>query len=185
MIKALSKAKELWKDPQDLITMWKSDPHKERHERLISRYIGPAGYLVDLGCGIGRFAKVINYYQYQGYDQSSEMIRFAKGYVREKNCQFSCVDVFEFISDEEYDTLIMIDVAHHQLDPLGAIEWVIKNWKAKRYFFTLLLGEKDEELFNSFVISRRNFQDFIVYNQIEILYNEPNQFDWVILKKEQ
>lgn len=183
-ISALPKAKELWEDPQDLIAMWKSDPHKIRHEMLINRYIGPAGYLVDLGCGVGRFSLVLRYAKYQGYDQSPEMIRFAKGYSRAENVNFSCVDVFDFISDEKYDTLIMIDVAHHQQDPLGAIETVLNNWKAKRYFFTILTGERDEELLNSFVIGEKNFQDFAVYKSLKTCYNEQNSFNWKILSYE-
>lgn len=181
MIQALPKAKELWEDPQDLIAMWKSDPHKTRHEMIISQLVGPAGYLVDLGCGVGRFSLVLNYTKYQGYDQSSEMIRFAKEYSRGKKVSFSCVDIFEFVSDEEYDTLIMIDVAHHQQDPLGAIETVLNLWKAKRYFFTLLVGKQDEELLNSFVIGEKNFQDFAIYKKLKTMYNENNSFCWKIL----
>lgn len=181
MIQALPKAKELWEDPQDLITMWKSDPHKTRHEILINRYIGPAGYLVDLGCGVGRFSLVLNYTQYQGYDQSTEMIRFARDYSRAKNVKFSCIDVFQFVSDDEYDTLIMIDVAHHQEDPLDAIEWVLNNWKAKRYFFTIITGDKDESLYNSSVVSEKRFEEFAVYKNIKTLYNEIHEHCWKIL----
>lgn len=184
MIQALPNAKELWEDPQDLIAMWKSDPHKSRHERIISELVGPAGYLVDLGCGVGRFSLTLDYTKYQGYDQSSEMIRFAKLYSTDKKVSFSCVDIFEFVSDEEYDTLIMIDVAHHQQDPLGAIETVLNLWKAKRYFFTILTGNREEELFNSFVIEEKNFQDFAIYKNLEIVYNEPNEQFWKILKYE-
>lgn len=185
MIQALPKAKELWDDPQDLIDMWKNDPHKVRHEKIISDFIGPGGNLVDLGCGVGRFSLVLNYDSYQGYDQSSEMIRFAKSYSYDvRFVNFSCVDIFQFISDEEYDTLIMIDVAHHQLDPLGAIEIVLNHWKAKRYFFTLLTGDQDEELLNSFVMGEKNFQDFAVYKNLEVMYNENNAQIWKILKYE-
>lgn len=188
---ALQTAKELWAQPQDLIQMWEDDPHKIRHERLVVLQAGKKqGYLVDLGCGAGRFAHRFEFEQYQGYDQSTPMIEFAREWAasrsaeRFKKAEFSVIDIFQFISDHSYDTLIMVDVAQHQQEPLEAIHLILKQWKAKRYFFTLLLGDKKEELLNSIVVARADFQDFVKANNLEVCYTEKNHFDWVIVKYE-
>lgn len=189
-MQALEEAKKIWAAPEAMIEMWDGDEHKQRHEKVISEIIGEAGTLVDLGCGVGRLCYTLDWKTYQGYDQSTQMINIAR-VIRDSRSnpknfkvEFAVIDIFQFISDHSYDTLIMIDVAQHQQNPLEAIRLILKRWKAQRYFFTLLVGDKQEELLNSVVVSREDFQNFVHDNNFKVCYTESNNFDWVIISYE-
>lgn len=153
-MKALPKAQELWNKPEEMLAMWQGSEEKMRHELLIADWVSlrDRPNIVDLGCGPGRFADVLGYETYSGYDQSTPMIMAAK-YEPRPRAEFSVVDIFSFQSGKEYDLALLIDVAYHQEAPVESVLRIINLWKAKSYLFTLLVGQEHEDLYNSTVVS--------------------------------
>lgn len=180
MTKALPEAEKLWVDPTDLIDLWTTQTEKHKQESYIASKVGSGGIVVDCGCGVGRYAGILQYEQYYGFDSSIEMVRRAKAL--HPNGNFSCVDIFRFSSDREYDTCLLIDVAYHQEDPIQSLKVIMNNWDAKRYLMTILVGPEDEQLLNSTVISQKAFEAFAEDLRDVTYYSEPMAtFDWVLL----
>lgn len=192
-IKALEKASELWQNPQELIDYWASSAEKAKQEALVRDLLtnwlaGDIGCLVDVGCGVGRYAEALNelYTNYYGFDQSSAMIaeaiyRYTSNTV---DTEFACVDIMNFQGDGAYDTLICIDVLHHQNNPAEAMRRICNIWKADDYVFTLLVGAERQDLFNSTVISFDEFMtiyDFFDVMDTHIQRFDDNNFSWVVL----
>lgn len=187
MIQPLDDAKTIWQQPGDMLAEWESSQSKAAQEQLIAGLVGEAGKVADLGCGNGRYAGVINYITYTGFDGSAAMIQAAKE--RNPNVEFALVDIFRFQSDESYDTVLLIDVAYHQTEPVEAVLAILHNWFAQRYFITLLLGHERQELLNSTIVSFNEMLElhkqpgFIVQRtHIQRIANED--FDWLLLEIE-
>lgn len=178
----LPKAREIWDSPSQMVMQWYSDTEKLRQEMIIAKLVGSAGYLVDVGCGVGRFAEVMQCDKYQGYDLSTAMVALARQR-NGKRGEFACVDAVSFQPDTQFDTLISIDTAIHQTDPITFIQKIRQNFKAKRYYFSLIVGDHRQDLFASTVVSKDNLKAF---NQNwKVVYTEPvknENYEWMILE---
>jgi trans-aconitate methyltransferase len=91
--------------------------------------VGDGGKLVHLNCGDGSLSQHLHYQSYVGYDASLENILLAKH--NNPTAEFAMIDVLNFVSDEEYDTLLM-EAASEYI----ALR-VMRLWKAKRYVFII------------------------------------------------
>lgn len=183
MIQAMPDAEAIWQNPADMLAEWDSSPSKANQERAVADFAGPCGVLVDLGCGNGRYADVMRYQSYQGYDGSFAMI--AEAQRRNPRLNFANVDIFRFQSDEVYDTLIMIDVAIHQIDPVAAARVILGNWQSRRYIITLLVGDEHEALLNSVVISFAELHKFLISNPAKRVMSMAvtgEKFTWNIIE---
>lgn len=185
MITPLPDAQSIWLQPGAMLQEWEQSNSKVAQEKLIAQLVGEAGKVADLGCGNGRYAGVLDYTTYTGFDGSAAMIQAAKE--RNPNNDFALVDIFRFQSDESYDTVILIDVAYHQTQPIQAALAVLHNWFAQRYFITLLMGYEHTELLNSTVVSfdemlelHRQPGFLVERTHIERIENE--EFDWLLLE---
>lgn len=180
----MSEAVPIWIQPQDMLIEWDLSSAKLQAELKIAELVGPVGKLVDLGCGNGRYAKVMNYQSYTGFDSSYAMIADAKQ--RNPNCEFAIIDIFKFVSDEQYDTLLLVDVAIHMVDPVAAVKTIINNWTAGKYVVTLLVGLEHQVLLNSTIISHVEFLSLLEVGMLtDVLYSEhiPNEnFEWRVLQ---
>lgn len=74
--------------------------------------------ILDIGCGIGRWAEAVvgQCKEYYGVDFSSEMIAVAKQNVRNNNCHFYTMSVVDALSDpkitaRKYDLVLMAGVS--------------------------------------------------------------------------
>ena len=65
-MEALPKAVEIWNDPGAMIAEWERDESKRKHENLVGYWVGRARSVADLGCGAGRYAKILDYSEYLG-----------------------------------------------------------------------------------------------------------------------
>lgn len=190
MVKMLDNAAQLWNSPQAMVKMWETSEEKQRHELLVKDWVSgrPQGSIVDLGCGAGRFADVLEYESYIGYDQSSAMIQLA----REKAlpyAEFACVDIFSFQTGVQYDLALLIDVAYHQDQPVEAVLKIVNLWQAHQYLFTLLVGERHEDLYNSTVVSYGEFLTLVdALGPGQLSYHieryGPEQFSWMLVSYE-
>lgn len=186
-VEALPKAIDLWNSPAEMIKMWDDSDTKTHYEEVVRAFIGNnIGVVADLGCGVGRFADVLNYKSYLGYDFSQAMIRAAVLRREEElDVEFCNVDIFNFSSDTKYDVVTMIDVAHHQNEPVEAILRILELWDAKRYYFSLLVGDIREDLYNSTVVSFVTFLklfDKAIIPNIIIKRDGGNEFAWVLIE---
>ena len=90
--------------------------------------IGQGGKVVELNCGNGWLAALIDYQSYTGYDSSLENILAAKAR-QLPEAEFSLADVMRFQSDENYDTLIALVVDENiKLH-------IMRFWSATRFIF--------------------------------------------------
>lgn len=184
MIKPMQNAYLIWHNPQEMLDEWEHSADKHLQEKTVAEFVGHCGKLVDLGCGDGRLAATLDYDSYQGYDGSHLMLVAAKQ--RNPELSFALIDIFRFQSDEIYDTVLLLDVAIHQMDPLAAIDIILRNWKAKRYIISILVGSVHEELLNSVVISYDELQSFLVnqHNANKILSEsiKGEKFTWNLIE---
>lgn len=184
MTQAIPEAVEVWNQPHNMLIEWDLSPFKLQQEQLIAVLVGEAGKVVDLGCGNGRYSKVLDYQSYTGFDSSYVMIADAKR--RNPNVEFALIDIFKFQSDEQYDTLLLIDVAIHMIDPIVAIQTILNNWIAKRYFVTLLVGNEHQNLLNSTVVNYAEMWGlFAIGIDVDIVRSvqvENENFEWRVLR---
>lgn len=196
MLKALDTAQELWANPAELIAQWEQDLGKVQEEDTIHGVLMdfefPEGIsIADVGCGCGRYAKVVKSLKpakYTGFDLTPAMIDAAMADTDKPDyAEFTCVDAFNFSPDEKYDLLICIDVLIHQNDPLQALTRLLGNWDAKTYIFTMLLGKEHQQLYNSTVVALEALQQFadtwdLSFEHMHIVNNE--NFSWAVLSYE-
>lgn len=185
MIQALADAVKIWDNPFEMLDEWAHSPQKARHERLIADWVADGGKVVELGCGNGRLSLVLNYNTYIGYDQSLAMVQAARDY--NPFITVALIDIFSFSPDERYDTLLLIDVAIHQTQPVEAIATVVGNWYAERYLVTLLVGMEHEDLLNSTVVGLNEMSQLLELSDCHInrIYSErlhPDKFNWVLIE---
>jgi trans-aconitate methyltransferase len=187
-MEAISEATKLWADSdrcKAMITMWQDSEEKTVHEVLVRDWVGTdfLGSVVDIGCGAGRLAGVLSYGTYIGYDQSLEMLGMAMQ--DHPSLQFTLVDIFNFQDDEFYDTLVMLDVAQHQKDPIGAVLRVLDIWKVGRCIISLLVGPEREELSYSTVAGFLEFIELVTLHKPSRIHMERlggEGFAWVLLE---
>lgn len=190
MIEALQKAKELWNDPDELIAYWANSPEKIAQERLVKRFMAGPGVcpkiLADVGCGVGRYAAILDYDQYHGYDGSTAMVlRGTSKYAENRRVDIVAADIFNFQPDITYDALIMIDVAHHQNDPVDALCRIMDLWKSKLYYFSVLVGDAREDLHSATIVNfvdLLRFYDLYHVTRTHIQRFDDNPWAWVLLE---
>jgi SAM-dependent methyltransferase len=185
MIAALPKAAEIWREPDDMLAMWDFSPSKSSHEKLVASWVGHVGTVADLGCGVGRYACVLDCDKYFGIDSSLPMIMHAKDHSRNERCSFTVADVFGFASGRIYDVVTMIDVAYHQNEPIDALLRATQLWVANRYIMTLLVGDRREDLYASTVVPFSDLLRFLKEVNLQRMHIEqsgPEPFAWVLLE---
>jgi 2-polyprenyl-3-methyl-5-hydroxy-6-metoxy-1,4-benzoquinol methylase len=155
-MRALEAAERMWQsDTYSLTKVWDEMPSKLLHEEMVAKWVGQVDSVVDLGCGVGRYATALRgqYKTYQGYDITPAMITVAQAaHDGRLDVEFALVDVFNFQVDRHYDVALMIDVAQHMTRPLEAVQKMMGLWSADRYIFSVLVGDIKEELLHSTVI---------------------------------
>ena len=74
--------------------------------------------ILDIGCGIGRWAEAVvgQCKEYYGVDFSSEMIAVAKENIKKENCHFYTMSLVDALSDlkitaRKYDLVLMVGVS--------------------------------------------------------------------------
>ena len=185
-MEALPRAVEIWNQPDAMITEWEADEHKHRHEQLVAEWVGTADDIADLGCGVGRYARILTFTKYYGFDSSVAMVHNAQlnyGYVI--GAEFSTVDIFNFSNGVYYDVAIMIDVAHHQKDPVDSIIRMASLWDARRRIVSLLVGDVREDLYASTVVpfsELLRLLDHVSLMRSYIDHCGPEPFAWVLLE---
>lgn len=175
-------ASELWTNPEELILTWQQQPEKLAQEETVSRFVGEVDYVADLGCGCGRHAHALRFNKYWGFDQSVQMIEAAKD-VSPRSAEFSVVDIFRFEPGIVFDALVMIDVAIHHTNPIDAIVNIWSRWQAKKYVFSLLVGNKHEDLLNTVVVSGDEAHPILA--EAKRLTLEPvrgESFNWYLIE---
>jgi len=190
MIQALEEAVKVWNAPRDMATMWEQSEIKQRHEKMITDWVDKfdPDIVADLGCGVGRYIDLLtpNLIEYYGYDGSSEMLDIAYHFKSNpKKIHLSIADIFNFSSDRNYDAVIMIDVAQHQNDPVGAILRMMDLWNAKRYFVSLIVGDFREDLFASTVVPFTELLNITDVHTIKRMYTERygvERFAWMLVE---
>lgn len=193
-IEAIPAAKNLWSTPHEMIALWETDRNKQRHEVLISTWLyemgGHAESVADLGCGNGRLASLLHpNTEYFGFDTTIEMIALAKERVTSSeqlniNVHFSLLDIFES-SMQDFDSIVLQDVAYHQTNPIGAVLRITSLWSAKRYIFSLLVGDIREELLSSVVVPFTDLfrlQEYLEFTRVYIEQLVPENFAWVLVE---
>jgi 2-polyprenyl-3-methyl-5-hydroxy-6-metoxy-1,4-benzoquinol methylase len=194
MIEPVGNARSIWDDPDTMLEEWENSENKKLIEELIAEWVideykglGPSpGYpIADLGCGNGRLAQELGLGvdEYYGFDASQAMITRAK-----ERCpvySFSVVDIFNYSSDRHYDTVVLMDVAYHQTEPLAAVERVMQLWEAESYVYTLLIGAEREELLVSVVeplTGLFNLLDKVELDNMHMKRCGEERFAWVLIK---
>ena len=114
--------------------------------------------ILDIGCGIGRWAEAVvgQCKEYYGVDFSSEMIAVAKENIKKENCHFYTMSLVDALSDSKitvrkYDIVLMVGVSMYINE-----EELIKCYHglkrlAKRdtlFYFEESVGEKERLTLN-------------------------------------
>lgn len=189
-IEAIPAAKNLWSMPHDMIKLWETDRNKRLHEILIAEWLHYDIWVADLGCGNGRLTTLLHPdVEYSGFDTTIEMIalaneRMAGSDQPQCTAHFSLLDIFES-SMQDFDSVVLQDVAYHQTSPIEAVLRITNLWSAKRYIFSLLVGDVREELLSSVVVPFTDLfriQEYLEFTRVHIEQLVPENFAWVLIE---
>ena len=186
MVKLLPKATALFQDNDRVRTMmgeWEESELKLLHDKCIGDWIGEAESVADLGCGIGRLIHALHHVlDYVGFDNSAAMLDIA----RETHPEFTFVerDIFEG-SSRSFEVAVIYAVVQHCDSPLDAMRLLMEKWDAKRYIFTLLVGDLWEDLYLSTVVNFGNLLHFLDEVRLLRMHVEKHgreRFGWVFVE---
>lgn len=77
----------------------------------LKKYIKEGEKVLDLGCGNGRFSELFKDMDYEGCDNSIELIKIAK--TRYKDKKFFNCDIFDLDFKNKYEKIFCLAVFHH------------------------------------------------------------------------
>jgi 2-polyprenyl-3-methyl-5-hydroxy-6-metoxy-1,4-benzoquinol methylase len=100
--------------------------------------------ILDVGCGGGRFAQVMDFDQFLGIDQSINMVMVAEKLVKKPGASFIRARAEEILIPENFDLGIAMHVLQHLKDPEMFMRRMFQNFFCKRWCFTVLMTPKDE-----------------------------------------
>ena len=114
--------------------------------------------ILDIGCGIGRWAEAVvgQCKEYYGVDFSSEMIAVAKENVKKENCHFYTMSLVDALSDpkitaRKYDLVLMAGVSMYiNEDELKESYRLLRNLvnKDSLFYFEESVGKKERLTLN-------------------------------------
>lgn len=147
--------------------------------KCFKKYNKNAKSLLDLGCGTGTNLVYLNkYYDVEGIDGSSEMIRLAKEKL--PGVKFMQDDITSFNSNRKYDGIICLyDTINHITDFAG--------WKSLFKKVDEHLNDNGLFIFDINSIEKLNYMaeygSFVHrfeknYMIMDVIKNSKNQFDW-------
>lgn len=124
--------------------------------------------ILDIGCGIGRWAEAVvgQCKEYYGVDFSSEMIAVAKQNVRNNHCHFYTMSIVDALSDpkitaRKYDLVLMAGVSMYiNEDELKESYRLLRNLvnKDSLFYFEESVGKKERLTLNH--IWSEDLQDY-------------------------
>jgi SAM-dependent methyltransferase len=124
---------------------------------LLASHVPAAKFVVDLGCGVGRYVPVVfdhlpQVKRFVGYDRADTLLtRARQTYGNRTGVRFENADIFNgapYQKRSRPDVLLSIDTSRHYKNPLGLLDVIVETWPARYYLFSVLYGPKDEELLN-------------------------------------
>ncbi len=123
--------------------LWEIDPAKRATEVLIAHkmyYEWAAKSVLDIGCGVGRYALVLPYEEYTGIEQSLAMITVADADLAGKpNVRLIRARAEEIsLVPNKFDLGIVMHVTQHLHDPLDFMRRIFELHQCKRWCFTVL-----------------------------------------------
>ena len=114
--------------------------------------------ILDIGCGIGRWAEAVvgQCKEYYGVDFSSEMIAVAKENIKKENCHFYTMSLVDALSDSKttarkYDIVLMVGVSMYiNEDELKESYRLLRNLvnKDSLFYFEESVGKKERLTLN-------------------------------------
>lgn len=114
--------------------------------------------ILDIGCGIGRWAEAVvgQCKEYYGVDFSSEMIAVAKENIKKENCHFYTMSLADALSDpkitaRKYDLVLMAGVSMYiNEDELKESYRLLRNLvnKDSLFYFEESVGKKERLTLN-------------------------------------
>lgn len=134
-----------WTDLEGCSTqdkLWEEDPTKLATEQVVADKMQEwrAKSVLDLGCGVGRYASALHYDRYVGIEQSLSMHTVADGkfagnpYVTLIRARAEEVRVFP----NNFDVGIVMHVTQHIINPKAFLLQLFMLHQCKRWIFTLL-----------------------------------------------
>ena len=124
--------------------------------------------ILDIGCGIGRWAEAVvgQCKEYYGVDFSSEMIAVAKENIKKENCHFYTMSLVDALSDSKitarkYDLVLMAGVSMYiNEDELKESYRLLRNLvnKDSLFYFEESVGKKERLTLNH--IWSEDLQDY-------------------------
>jgi SAM-dependent methyltransferase len=95
---------------------WES-PFEVKVRKAIADWVGPSNVLVEIGCGSGRQAQVMEWNSFIGVDGSLPMLALAKELLKDRSATFMCRDAADTgFADRSIDTVLCAQVIRHNDD---------------------------------------------------------------------
>lgn len=95
---------------------WES-PFEVKVRKAIADWVGPSDILVEIRCGSGRQAQVMEWNYFIGVDGSLSMLALAKELLKDRSATFMCRDAADTgYADHSIDTVLCAQVIRHNDD---------------------------------------------------------------------
>jgi len=89
------------------------------------------GSVLDLGCGVGYLADMIDDREYFGIDFSEFAIEWARCNIRNPNARFCIGDLRDILAAEKFDTVVLVQVLEHLEEPAAIAKAVLTVAKCR------------------------------------------------------
>jgi len=159
-----------WLKPTRYNIMMGASKENKKLLRLFSKYLSKDAKILDVGCGYGRFLKLLIEHGYQplGIDTNMEIVN------TNKNNNLPCIHSGELRPDQLYDVIIMSHIIEH-FDPASLLKFMndyLLLLKPNGYLFILT-----PHLTKQFYMDFDHVRPYTPYS-IMMVFNEKQQIQY-------
>jgi len=104
------------------------DWRRERYAAVAPHIVGS---VLDLGCGLGLIADLIDGRDYVGVDFSDYAVRYCKRTVTNPNARFEQADLRTWHPSRQFDTVLLLEVLEHVDKPTEVAELALRHAKIR------------------------------------------------------
>ncbi len=139
---------------------WREYPRRRIVEAHVDKMLEgiPHDTILDLGCGTAQYAMLIpDWKGYVGLDESEYMLKLAGERLASIErtwmlAQDSILDHRFGTKEDPFDLCLCLEVSPHYSDPLGLLDFVLSNYRARYFLLSVEAHERSDTVECDFLV---------------------------------